>query len=126
MDFVLCPAVITSPAPQCTVYSFPMQNATEFDKQYEEEADSLNYDKSSSAPLAFDATWALAFAMNATAQMIEEGQYANCNDPSYEGEFVPLEEFAYSNSKMLCLLLYNLQRTNFIGVSVSCDIINNS
>ena len=38
------------------------------------------------------------------------------------GELVPFEEFTYNNSKMGCLITWNLRRLNFSGVSVSMQL----
>ncbi len=34
------------------------------------------------------------------------------------GELVPLENFTYSNEFMGCVIRWNLERTDFVGVSV--------
>lgn len=71
--------------------------------------------------LVFDVIWALAIALNNTVSMVEDGNISingtGCED--VPGSLVPLEEFSYSNEKMGCLIQWNLQQTNFSGVSVS-------
>ena len=50
--------------------------------------------------------------------MVEElAHYTNCE--GMDGGLVPLDEFNYSNAFMGCVIRYNLQQTNFVGVSVS-------
>ena len=71
--------------------------------------------------LVYDAIWMLALALNKTVSMVDIGN-SSINGTGCEnaaGSLVPLEEFSYSNEKMGCLMQWNLQRTNFSGVSVS-------
>ena len=50
--------------------------------------------------------------------MVEElAQYTNCE--GMDGGLVPLNEFNYSNTFMGCVIRYNLQQTDFVGMSVS-------
>ena len=69
----------------------------------------------------YDAIWALAIAFNETMMMVEAGNTSiegtGCENAT--GSLVPLENFTYKNEKMGCLIQWNLQRTNFSGVSVS-------
>ena len=71
--------------------------------------------------VAYDAIWILALALNKTLSMVEEGSSSvigtGCENAT--GWLAPLEEFSYDNEKMGCLIQWNLQRTNFSGVSVS-------
>ena len=71
--------------------------------------------------VAYDAIWILALALNKTLSMVEEGSSSvigtDCENAT--GWLAPLEEFSYDNEKMGCLIQWNLQRTNFSGVSVS-------
>lgn len=69
----------------------------------------------------YDALWALALALNETMTMVNT---VNVNTSEFgceamDGSVVPLHEFNYSNALMSCLIQWNLQRTNFSGVSVS-------
>jgi gamma-aminobutyric acid type B receptor len=48
--------------------------------------------------------------------MVKElAQYTNCE--GMDGGLVPLNEFNYSNTFMGCVIRYNLQQTNFVGMS---------
>ena len=71
--------------------------------------------------VAYDAIWILALALNKTLSMVEEGSSSvigtGCENAT--GWLAPLEEFSYNNEKMGCLIQWNLQQTNFSGVSVS-------
>jgi hypothetical protein len=71
--------------------------------------------------LVYDVIWILALALNKTLSMVDTGNSSvigtNCENAT--GSLVPLEEFSYDNEKMGCLIQWNLQRTNFSGVSVS-------
>ena len=50
--------------------------------------------------------------------MVKElAEITNCRD--LYGELVPLNEFNYSNAFMGCVIRYNFQRTDFLGISVS-------
>ena len=68
----------------------------------------------------YDALWALALALNKTMTMVNTVNM-NISETGCEvmdGSLVPLHEFNYSNAFMGCLIQWNLQRTNFSGVSV--------
>ena len=71
--------------------------------------------------LAYDVIWILALALNETLSMVEEGNSSiigtGCENAT--GWLAPLEEFSYDNEKMGCLIQWNIQQTNFSGVSVS-------
>ena len=50
--------------------------------------------------------------------MVKElAQYTDCE--GMDGGLVPLNEFNYSNAFMGCVIRYNLQQTDFVGMSVS-------
>ena len=75
--------------------------------------------------VVYDAMWILALALNKTFSMVEAGNSSIIAETGCEdvpGSLVPLEEFSYSNEKMGCLMQWNLQQTNFSGVSVSAHI----
>ena len=69
----------------------------------------------------YDTIWILALALNKTLSMVAAGNFsiaeAGCENST--GSLVPLEEFLYSNEMMGCLMQWNIQQTNFSGVSVS-------
>ena len=66
----------------------------------------------------FDDIWGLALALNATKSMIDAENYGETDCENYPGAFVPLEDFTYDNTRMGCLITWNLRQTNFSGVSV--------
>ena len=68
--------------------------------------------------LAYDAIWALAVALNTTIHMISNDVINNTGCEEMDGPLVPFENFTYRNRKLWCLFHNNLQRTNFLGVSV--------
>ena len=76
----------------------------------------------------YDAIWILALALNKTLSMVEAGNssIAGTGCENATGSLVPLEEFSYSNEKMGCLIQWNLQQTNFSGVSVSMHTCTSS
>ena len=70
-----------------------------------------------------DDIWGLALALNATVTMMDSDNsdklaQTGCDSEDYSGTFLPLESFTYNNSKMGCLITWNLRRTSFTGVSV--------
>ena len=66
----------------------------------------------------FDDIWGLALVLNATKSMIDSSDFGESGCENYPGEFVPLEDFKYNNTRMGCLITWNLRQTNFSGVSV--------
>lgn len=70
-----------------------------------------------------DDVWGLALALNETMTMVKEGNISTTGCESLPGDLVPLEEFTYNNTKMGCVITWNLRKTTFSGVSV-CHIIN--
>ena len=74
--------------------------------------------------IVYDVMWVLARTLNETMTMVEGGNInllgTGCETAS--GSLVPLENFTYSNELMGCLMQWNLQRTNFSGVSVRIKI----
>lgn len=69
----------------------------------------------------YDVVWVLAIALNRTMMAVESGDINGTGCEGVPGSLVPLEEFSYANEMMGCLIQWNLQRTNFSGVSVSCS-----
>ena len=72
--------------------------------------------------IAYDAIWALALGLNKTQEMVDRNDSAaltetGCSNTS--GRLVPLHEFDYGNEMMGCVIRWNLEQTNFTGVSVS-------
>ena len=66
----------------------------------------------------YDALWALAFALHQTMTMVNSGDIDGTGCQNAFGTLVPLQEFTYSNEKMGCLIQWNLQWTNFSGLTV--------
>ena len=69
-----------------------------------------------------DDVWGLALALNATMTMVNENNITGTGCENLPGELVPLEDFTYNNSKMGCLITWNLRRLTFSGVSVSIKL----
>ncbi len=79
--------------------------------------------------MAFDAFWAFALALNRTSEMVasltreeilNRTQCEGSDDKTgVEWALVPLENFTYSNQLMGCVIRWNLEKTDFVGVSVS-------
>ena len=92
-----------------------------FNEMYEDKARRDHYNTTSQAYKLYDVIWVLGLALNSTDSMIKSGADINgtgCED--IPGSLVPLEMFDYSNKKMGCLIQWNIQRTNFSGLTVSC------
>ncbi len=86
------------------------------------EAQANNYTSVFFATVAFDALWTFALALNSTSEMVQSSTrqgIANLTGCNVPGELVPLENFTYSNKFMGCVIRWNLERTDFVGVSVS-------
>ena len=71
------------------------------------------------AGVMYDVIWVLALVLNKTMAMISSGDISGTNCENVSGSLVPLEQFNYSNEKVGCLIQWNLQQTNFNGVTVS-------
>ena len=71
--------------------------------------------------IVYDTIWILALALNKTLSMVAAGDssIAETGCENAIGSLVPLEGFLYSNEMMGCLIQWNIQQTNFSGVSVS-------
>ena len=67
----------------------------------------------------YDVVWVIALALNSTATMVRSNNISESGCSNVSGELVPLEQFNYTNERMGCLIQWNLQQTNFSGVSVS-------
>ena len=87
-----------------------------------------NYTYTFVATVAYDALWTLALALNRTSEMVQSlTREEILNRTQCEGsdessgtvwELVSLENFTYSNQLMGCIVRWNLERTDFVGVSV--------
>ena len=69
--------------------------------------------------LGYDATWALALALNKTKEMVELNDFNVTGCEGSNNHLQSLENFEYSNGLMGCIIRYNLIQTDFVGVSVS-------
>ena len=74
----------------------------------------------------YDSMWVLALALNQTMTMVESLDINGTGCESMNGSLVPLHQFNYTNAMMGCLIQWNLQQTNFSGMSVSLWINNNN
>lgn len=95
---------------------FPLKSSEQFLQDYEARAVRDGYAPTVTAPLAYDAVWVLATALEGVAQRVASRDDAGCEGAS--GELVPLGNFTYDNEKLWCLLHSELQETDFLGVSV--------
>lgn len=88
---------------------------------YEERARNGSYDIINQAYKLYDVVWVLALALNSTNAMIEENVTMIPECENATGSMVPLEEFDYSNELIGCLIRWNIQQTDFYGLTVSND-----
>ena len=103
-----------------------IQTANEFATQYKEKLNTSNYSNYSylySASVAYDALWTFAFALEKTNHMLQDNDILNPTGCSGENlinaTFFSLRNFTSYNRLMSCVIRWNLQRTDFLGVSVS-------
>ena len=54
--------------------------------------------------------------------MIRSGDINETDCEELSGALLPLDEFDYSNKKIGCLIQYNIQTTNFSGITVRPSI----
>ncbi len=110
-----------------------MQTPREFDSLYKRRiAQNNNYTYTFFATVAYDTLWTFALALNRTNEMVgsltreEILNMTQCGGTDEETgvkwEVVSLENFTYSNQLMGCIIRWNLERTDFVGVSVSQNI----
>ena len=95
--------------------------------EYEKRAHEGGYLIEDIGAYAYDAVWAMAFALNATISMINSQDInitsTGCENAS--GMPVPLEHFTYRNDQLGCIIRFHLQRTSFSGITVSyCNLEN--
>ena len=98
---------------------FYFQTPQQFQDEYRRLALQGRYNPTDSGGRMYDAVWILAIALNRTMAMVKSGNINGTGCENTSGSLVPLEQFQYSNEKMGCLIQYNIQITNFSGVSVS-------
>ena len=83
-----------------------------------------NYTSTFVATVAYDALWTLALALNRTNEMVQSLtreeilRITLCNGTDDESNIVSLENFTYTNKLMGCIVRWNLESSDFVGVSV--------
>ena len=90
-----------------------------FTNEYEERAKRGRYSIINQAYRLYDVLWVLALALNNTIAMINTGNITETGCDCVSGSLVPLEEFEYSNKKIGCLIQWNIEQTDFFGLTVS-------
>ena len=85
-----------------------------------------NYTFTFVAPIAYDAVWSLALALNSSREMFswpndEVTGLTGCQDDGTNLTGFELDDFTYKHSFVGCIIRWNLAQTNFVGVSVSHD-----
>ena len=90
----------------------------------ETSAQDNNYTFSFIAPIAYDAMWSFALALNRTITMLEWKKdrivrETKCEDDDKDLEGFGLADFTYNHSFIGCVIRWSLAQTNFTGVSVS-------
>ena len=90
----------------------------EFEAEYEMRGRAGGYNTITHGIRLYDDMWALAFALNDTMTMVENADISGTRCEDAYGSLVPLHMFNYSNEMMGCLIQWNLQRTNFSGLTV--------
>ena len=88
-----------------------------FKDLYTLRAKAQNFTPHIEADIAYDAVWALAFALNITSELVAWGNVSETGC-DLEGELVPLHMFNYSNALLGCVIRWSLEQTDFTGVSV--------
>ncbi|XP_064391124.1 gamma-aminobutyric acid type B receptor subunit 2-like [Halichondria panicea] len=93
-----------------------------------------NYTYTLFATVAYDALWTLALALNRTNEMVgslEREEILNMTrcggtdeETGVKWEVVSLENFTYSNQLMGCIIRWNLEKTDFVGVSGKVNFDN--
>ena len=92
----------------------------EFQEEYQARAIKQGYEiLDTTAAQLHDDVWGLALALNATMTMVNDDDTTGTGCENLPGKLVPLEEFTYNNTKMGCLINWNLRKLTFSGVSVS-------
>ena len=97
-----------------------IQTPRQFDDLYEDRRFNQSHSSLLTSSFAYDAVWTLALALNRTQDMfLDNTNVSEIGCGGLDGGLVPLEQFNYSNGVMGCVVRWNLQQTNFSGVSVS-------
>ena len=96
-----------------------LQTPDAFEEEYTKRANEGGFEILDVGVRLYDIMWMLSIALNNTMSMVRSGDISGTGCNSVPGSLVPLEEFNYNNEKMGCLIQWNLQTTNYTGVSVS-------
>ena len=91
----------------------------EFSEQYSTRARAENFTVIDAGFAVYDVLWILALALNSTMTMVNSDDIGQTNCESVPGSLVSLENFDHTNKRMGCVIRWNLNNTNFSGVSVS-------
>ena len=62
----------------------------------------------------------MAIGLDNTMKRIAVRNDSGCE--KFSGDFVPLEQFDYTNERVGCLLREGFAEVNFLGITVSCRI----
>ena len=82
-----------------------------------------NYTFTFVAPIAYDAVWSFALALDSTEAMLSWPKdriirETRCQDDGKDLDGFRLDDFTYNHTFIGCVIRWNLARTNFTGVSV--------
>ena len=91
----------------------------DFSEQYSTRAMAENFTVIDAGFAIYDVLWILAIALNNTMSMVNSGDVGQTNCEDVPGSLVSLENFDHTNKRMGCIIRWNLNNTNFYGVSVS-------
>ena len=93
----------------------------QFHANYSQRAIAENYTVTDAGYVIFDALWILALALNNTMTMVNSGDITetDCEIFKFPGNLTSFETFNHKNRKMGCIIRWNLNKTNFTGVTVS-------
>ena len=96
-----------------------MQTPIKFFEQYSTRATAESFTVTDAGFAIHDVLWILALALNNTMTMVNSGDIGQTNCENVPGSLVNLTDFDHTNKRMGCVIRWNLNNTNFLGVSVS-------
>ena len=91
----------------------------DFSAQYSSRAKAENFTVIDAGFAIYDVLWVLAIALNNTMTMVNSNDIGQTNCENVPGSLMSLEHFDHTNKRMGCVIRWNLNNTNFMGVSVS-------
>ena len=95
-----------------------IQNVSQYMQLYNQKRILGSYSDTVVHTFAYDAVWALALALNKTAEQLKSNtSVPGCNN-TQQYTNITLDQFRYNSSQLSCFLKSNLQATNFSGASV--------